>query len=278
MAQAFGAEWSASLRRGSDAELDSWLAFALAVCDASDAISLPAFLGELDVTEKGDGSFVTEADRGVERLIRERIAHAFPDHGIVGEEYGTEVGSSGCRWYIDPIDGTHNFMRGVPLFGTLLAVERDGELQVGAASAPAMGRRWWASRGGGAWMTEPGADRPRRLHVSGVSTVADMQLVYRSVSDMAASRLARGFERLLGEVWRARAFGDFWGYTLVARGAAEVMCETDLHPWDLAAPWVIVEEAGGRITDFDGRRDWLQPEGYATNGLLHDEVLARLRA
>jgi histidinol-phosphatase len=273
----YGSAWSAGLQRASDAELDAWLAFAMDACDTADAISLAAFRSELTVTRKADGSFVTQADQRIETFIRERIIGRYPSHGIVGEEYGTADVPGRCRWFVDPIDGTHNFMRGVPLFGTLLAVECDGELQAGVVSAPALGRRWWARRGAGAWVREPGSDEPRRVHVSEVDQVSDAQIVYRSILDMRASRVAAGFERLLDDVWRERGFGDFWGYMLVADGAAELMIERDLGAWDLAAPWIVVEEAGGRITDFDGRRTVFGTEGMASNGRLHGEFLGRLR-
>ena len=274
--RAAGADWSAGRRRGSPAELAEWLAFALGLCDVTDPIALGAFRSELAVDRKADGSFVTAADREVEAFIRGRITERYPDHGLVGEEYGeAEAGAGGERWYIDPIDGTHNFMRGVPLFATLLAVERDGEIQAGVMSAPALGQRWYATRGGGAWVVGGPAnpDGPRRLRVSAVDELARAQVLFRSIRDMEASRVAAGFQRLLRATWRERGFGDFWGYTLVSDGVAEAVMEQDLHPWDLAAPWVIVEEAGGRITDFDGRRSLERGEGFATNGLLHDEVL-----
>jgi len=276
-AEGYGIEWSAGLQRGTDAELDAWLAFALEMCTAADAISLAAFRSEIEVSRKADGSFVTPADQAIERLIRERISAAFPDHAIVGEEYGADTADTRCRWFIDPIDGTHNFLRGMPVFATLLAVECDGELQVGVVSAPALGRRWWARRGGGAWVTEPGSPGPRRVHPSPVDDIGNAQVVYRSILDMRGSRVAAGFEQLIGDVWRERGIGDFWGYMLVAEGAAELMVERDLGPWDLAAPWIVVEEAGGRVTDFDGRRDVFGSEGMASNGLLHDRFLARLR-
>src|SRR5690606_2742152 len=137
------------------------------------------------------------------------------------------------------------------------------ELQVGMVSAPALGRRWWARRGGGAWTRDVPGGPARRIEVSPIDRLADSQLLYRSVLDMRASRVAAGFDTLLTEVWRERAYGDFWGYALVATGAAEVMMEQDLHVWDVAAPWVVVEEAGGRMTDFGGRRDWFATEGLA---------------
>ncbi len=278
--RAGGPAWSAERRRGSPAELAEWLAFALDVCDATDPIALHAFRTELTVDRKADGSYVTDADRRVETIVRGRIADRYPEHGLVGEEYGeAEAGAGGERWYIDPIDGTHNFMRGLPHFATLLAVERDGEVQVGVISAPALGQRWYATRGGGAWVVGGPANPPgpRRLRGSTVDALGRAQVLYRSLGDMNASRVAGGFQRLVRAVWRERGFGDFWGYTLVADGVAEAMIEQDLHPWDLAAPWVLVEEAGGRITDFDGRRSFERGEGFATNGRLHDAVLGVLR-
>ena len=179
------------------------------------------------------------------------------------------------RWYIDPIDGTHNFMRGVPLFGTLLAVERDGELQAGVMSAPALDERWWAHRGGGAWARDRD-EAPRRIRTSGVTTLGDAQVLYGSGRDIVASGRAPGFDGLLDDAWRERGFGDFWGYALVAEGAAEAMLEVDLFPWDAAAPTVIIEEAGGRVTDFEGRRRIDSPTFLATNGHLHETVRRRL--
>ena len=149
-----------------EATLREWLAFALELCDAADEIALRHFRRDLDLERKPDRTFVTVADQGIERVIRERIRARYPDHGLVGEEYGTEDGEARTRWYIDPIDGTHNFIRGVPLFGTLLGIEHDGELQVGVISAPAMRERWYAHRGGGAW--NRGLDGERRIRVSRV--------------------------------------------------------------------------------------------------------------
>ncbi len=276
MSLAYGPEWSAGLRRADPGELAEWLAFALEACDVADGIALRAYRTELDVQAKSDGSFVTAADRTIERAIRERLADRYPAHGVVGEEYGSEAGAATTRWYLDPIDGTHNFMRGIPLFGTLLAVERDGEIQVGVVSAAALGLRWYASRGGGAWAVGGPSDRPRRLAVSSIDAIDRSQVLYRAVTDMHASRVARGFDALLEAAWRDRGFGDFWGYTLVADGAAEVMMERDLWPWDMAAPWILVEEAGGAVSDFNGRRSFETGESIATNGVLHDAVLERL--
>lgn len=272
----YGPGWSASLRRADPPELEAWLTFAHDSCDVADAISLAAFRTDLDVREKSDGSFVTDADQAIERSIRARLAERFPGHGIVGEEYGSGAGTGDTRWLLDPIDGTHNFMRRVPMFATLIAVERDGEIQIGMISAPALGQRWYASRGQGAWTVTVADATPRRLRVSTIESVGESQLLYRAVTDMHASRVADGFDALLPMVWRERGFGDFWGYTLIADGAGEAMVEQDLGPWDLAAPWIIIEEAGGRITDFDGQRSMARGEALATNGLVHEAFLARL--
>jgi histidinol-phosphatase len=266
---------SGALRRGSDAELRGWLDVALGICDAADSMAMEHFRRDLTIDTKPDRTFVTQADTAIERLIRERLADAFPDHGLIGEEYGVESGDAPIRWYIDPIDGTHNFMRGVPLFGTLLALERDGELQVSVMSAPALGERWWAHRGGGAWARSRGGE-PRRIRVSEVTALADAQILYGSGRDIMESGLAPGFDDLLRASWRDRGFGDFWGYALVAEGAAEAMIEVGLKSWDAAAPTVIVEEAGGRVTDFAGRRDIEAGSIVASNGILHDTALTRL--
>jgi len=271
----YGTDWSASLRRGTDAELRGWLDVAMAACDEADTIARSHFRRDLQIDTKPDRTFVTQADTAVERMIRARILDAFPDHGLVGEEYGTEAGDASIRWYIDPIDGTHNFIRGIPLFGTLLAVERDGELQAAVLSAPALDERWWGWRGGGAWARNRG-ESPRRITVSGVAALADAQILYGSGRDLAASGRAPGFEGILRDAWRERGFGDFWGYALVAEGAAEAMIEVDLSAWDAAAPYLLIEEAGGRVTDFEGRRAVDTRTIVATNGAMHDLIRERL--
>jgi histidinol-phosphatase len=271
-----GRDWSASFRLGSDAELRGWLEVAQAACDEADRVARAHFRRDLQISTKPDRSFVTQADTAIERMIREHLRDAFPDHGLVGEEYGVEDGDASVRWYIDPIDGTHNFIRGIPLFGTLLAVERDGELQAGVLSASALDERWWAWRGGGAWARNRGETSARRIDVSGVTRLADAQLLYGSGRDIAASGRAPGFESLLRDAWRERGFGDFWGYSLIAEGAAEAMIEVELSPWDAAAPLILVEEAGGRATDWEGRRRIDTGTFLASNGALHETVRARL--
>ena len=273
----YGAAWSATLRRASEEDLAAWLSLALEMCDEADRLALRWYRREVPASRKPDRTFVTEADEAIERLIRERIRAVHPDHGFVGEEFGDEDGSAGVRWYIDPIDGTHNFIRGVPIFATLIAVEVAGEMQVGVMSAPAMGERWYAARGRGSWATARDGLR-RRLRASSVHALADAQLVYGSRREDVASGLMPGFDAVIDASWRDRGFGDFWGYALVAEGAAEAMFETGMHSWDVAAAMIIIEEAGGRVTDVTGARDVNAASFVGSNGLIHEELLRGLIA
>ncbi|MFO1541410.1 MAG: inositol monophosphatase family protein [Chloroflexota bacterium] len=265
-------------------EMRTWLDAAQAACDAADVIALRHFRQHLHIEEKPDRSFVTQADTAIEAAIRARLTAEFPQHGLVGEEYGTQEGAHPVRWIIDPIDGTHNYMRGVPLFGTLLGLEVEGVLVLGVLSAPALGHRWFAWSGGGAWEASiaNGTWDPAtaaRLRVSGISELGNAQLVYSSVPQLIDSGQVPGFTRLMRTVWRDRGFGDFWGYALVAGGMAEAMVEIGCKAWDLAGPAVLVHEAGGRFSDLSGTLD-IYGEGIvvASNGVLHEEILRELRS
>jgi histidinol-phosphatase len=271
----FGAAWSATLRRVPEEDLAAWLSLAIEMCDEADRLARRSYRRDVPTSRKPDRTFVTEADQVIERLIRERIRAVYPDHCLVGEEYGDEAGASAVRWYIDPIDGTANFIRGVPLFATLLAVEVDGEMQLGVMSAPALGARWYAARGHGAWAVARDGLR-RRLRVSKVDALEDAHLVFGSRQEDVASGLMPGFDAVIDACWRERGFGDFWGYALVGEGAAEAMFETGMHSWDIAAPMIIIEEAGGRVSDVTGVRDVRAPSFVASNGLLHEEILRGL--
>jgi histidinol-phosphatase len=252
------------------AEMARWREVAQAICDDADLIAMAGFRRGIPVDTKPDRSFVTEVDRSIERMARERLRRAFPGCGLVGEEEGTDAAGASVCWYVDPIDATANFVRGIPIFGTLLAVSLDGELQLGAVSAAAMRERWLAWRGGGAWR---GGDR---IEVSRIARIEDSHLIYGS--ERIRDGQLPGLEATLAASWRDRGFGDFWGYMLVAEGAAEAMMEVGAHPWDWAAPMVIVEEAGGRFTTAAGDRAIDGPTAVASNGLIHDELLARLGA
>lgn len=248
------------------------LAFAQRLLDETDAILSRAFTGPIEVSLKPDATFVTATDRQVESVLRSALGEAFPGHGFVGEEYGVEEGRGDSRWIIDPIDGTANFARHVPVFATLLALERDGALVLGVVSAPALGQRWWASAGDGAFTHVGG--RERRIHVSDVARLEDAQLVFASLRSVGAGGRLPGWLRAVRQSWRDRGFGDFWGHVLVAQGSAEVMLdEGGLKTWDLAAPHIVLAEAGGRMTDLQGRVTWSGPEALSSNGLLHDDLL-----
>jgi histidinol-phosphatase len=263
--------------------LFDWLALALELCDEADAIALGHFRRDLRIDTKPDRSYVTEADRDIEAAIRSRLEAAYPEHGLVGEEYGEDRRSAARRWYIDPIDATHNFMRGIPIFGTLLALEDLGEIVLGVMSAPALGTRWFAWRGGGAWAMDRKSGEPvdlsqaRSLHVSGIARLEDAQLLYSPPGDGDVAAWAPGLDATLRKVWRTRGFGDFWSYALVAEGAAEGMVEEGIHSWDIAPAMVILEEAGGRLTDLDGIRTIQGPSALASNGSLHETLLVSLR-
>jgi histidinol-phosphatase len=253
-------------------EADELFRFAMASADAADRIAMQHFRRDLRVERKPDHTFVTQADTGIERELRERIARAYPHHGVLGEELTQEPGDGEARWIIDPIDATHSYLRGIPVFATLLAFERAGEVVLGVISAPAMGLRWHAVKGQGAWAGS------RRLRVSAVARLEDAQVFYASRTAFLESGRTRGFDAVVSTTWRDRGFGDFWGYTLVAEGAGEAMMEPDLAPWDLAAPLVLVEEAGGRLTDLSGRRTYAGGNALASNGLLHEALLQKLNS
>jgi histidinol-phosphatase len=241
------------------------LDFALELADLADSISAPRFRArDLTVDTKPDLTPVTDADRGVERALRERIEAERPGEAVLGEEEGG--GDAPVRWIVDPIDGTKNFSRGIPIWATLIALERDGDVALGVASAPALGRRWWAERGSGAFADgEP-------IHVSGVRRMEDA--VFSFVGrDLITEGHAVG---LLRRAWHVRMFSDFWQHILVAEGSVDAAVDPVVNPWDIAAVRVIVEEAGGRSTDLGGRRSLDGGSLVSSNGLLHDEVLREL--
>ncbi len=240
------------------------------LADAADRISMRHFRHDPRIDRKPDRTFVTQADTAIERALRERIEQRYPAHGVLAEELGDRMANHETRWIIDPIDATHSYMRGVPVFATLIALERAGVLEIGVISAPAMHERWHALRGSGAW------SGTKRLHVSQVERLEDAQVFYASRTAFAAVGKERGFDAVVSSTWRDRGFGDFWGYALVAEGAGEAMFEPDLYSWDVAAPLILVEEAGGRLTDFKGQRTYAGGNAVASNGLLHEAILEKL--
>jgi histidinol-phosphatase len=255
------------------------LALALELADVADSITLARFrAADLVVETKPDLTPVTEADKDVERTLRERLAVARPGDAIVGEEYGeSAVPENGRRWIIDPIDGTKNYVRGIPVWATLLALQEGERGTVGVVSAPALGRRWWAATGAGAFGSDGLSAEPRRLGVSAVRALEDAQLCTSGLDGWDEAGTLDRLVALARRCWRTRGFGDFWIYMMVAEGVADLGCEAAVSLWDLAAPRVIVEEAGGTFTDLGGVATADGGDALATNGLLHEQALALLR-
>jgi len=251
------------------------LALAHELADAADAHTLDRFLAvDLVVRAKPDLTPVSDADTAVEQAIRTTLAARRPSDAVLGEEDG-ESGTGPRRWVVDPVDGTKNFVRGVPVWATLIALQEDGEVTVGVISAPALGRRWWAARGHGAH-TGGSLATARSLRVSAVGELADASVAYSSLTGWEQQGRLPGLLRLSREVWRTRAYGDFWSHMMVAEGAVDASFEPEVSLWDLAALHVVVEEAGGRFTDLDGERGPAGGSVVCSNGLLHDEVLHAL--
>lgn len=248
------------------------LALAISLAEAADAITLDRFQAQdLNVATKPDLTPVSDADLAVEKTLRGIIERERPDDDILGEEYGGTPATTGRQWVIDPIDGTKSFVRGVPIWATLIAL-CDGHTPVlGVVSAPALSRRWWATDGGGAFLNGS------PLHVSKVSTLADASLGFSSLSGWADRGLREKFVDLTDAVWRIRGYGDFWSYCLVAEGAIDIAIEPEVNLWDLAALDILVREAGGTFTSLDGEPGPYGGSAVATNGLLHADVLRALR-
>lgn len=257
--------------------LEADLALAHELADAADAITLDRF-GAVDlvVESKPDLTPVSDADRAVEQAIRTHLASARPADAVLGEEDG-ETGTGPRRWVVDPVDGTKNFVRGVPVWASLVALQVDGEVAVGVVSAPALGRRWWAARGHGAF-AGGSLVTARRLQVSAVASLPDASVAYSSLTGWEEQGRLPGLLQLSREVWRTRAYGDFWSHVLVAEGAVDASFEPEVSLWDLAPLQVVVEEAGGRFTDLAGRARVDGGSAVCSNGLLHDAVLDRLAA
>ncbi|KQM84554.1 histidinol phosphatase [Agromyces sp. Leaf222] len=290
-------------------ELSDDLALALELADLADRVALERFRSaDLAVSTKPDRTFVTESDLAVERAIRERLAEARPDDGILGEEFGRKDRGS-RQWIVDPIDGTSNFLRGVPVWGALIALAIDGTPVVGVASMPTFGRRWWAARGHGAWTNAPeaantpdssgatdqteatdagggpadadagvGGSPARRIRVSGVADLADASLSFQSIAQWREAGRLPALLALGEAVWRDRAYGDLWSYMLLAEGLVDIVGEFDVKEYDLAALVPIVEEAGGVFSSADGAPGHAHGSSLATNGLLHEQVLAIIAA
>ncbi|MFC4061432.1 histidinol-phosphatase [Planomonospora corallina] len=251
------------------------LRLAHVMADAADDLSLRRFKAvDLRVETKPDLTPVSDADRAVEEAIRNTLRRARPRDAIVGEEFGT-TGHGDRSWIIDPIDGTKNYVRGVPVWATLIALMEHGRVVVGLVSAPALGRRWWAARDGGAW-TGRSLTKATRCRVSSVTRLEDASFSYSSLGGWEEAGKLGDFLDLTRSVWRTRAYGDFWSHMMVAEGTVDLSAEPELSPWDIAALTVIVEEAGGIWTDLSGVPGLDGGSLVCTNGALHGEVLKRL--
>lgn len=256
-----------------DGDLSEDLALALRIADAADAVSMAQFdSADLEIRTKADASFVTDADLATERAIRSLLADERPADGILGEEYGT-TGDATRQWVIDPIDGTSNYLKGIPMWATLIALVIDGVPRVGVVSQPALGRRWWGATGLGAWTNGPSGS-PRRIAVSGVDAVSDASVSFQSIAQWDAEGRSDALLRLSRSVWRDRGYGDAWPYMLLAEGRLELVAEFDVKEYDIAAHVPIIMEAGGRFTDIDGRDSIASRSSMATNGVLHDAFVA----
>jgi histidinol-phosphatase len=258
-------------------DLDADLQLALHIADEADTITTARF-GALDlaVDDKPDLTPVSDADLAVERAVRSTLESERPGDAVLGEEFGGDAQFSGRQWVVDPIDGTKNFVRGVPVWATLVALLDDGVPVVGVVSAPALARRWWAAAGAGAWASFAGA-APSRISVSAVDRLESASLTFSSLSGWRDLGIREQFLSLTDDVWRVRGFGDFFSYCLLAEGAVDIAAEPEVSLWDLAPLDVLIREAGGRFTDLTGADGPHGGSAVATNGLLHDEVLDRLR-
>lgn len=247
------------------------------MADDADSLSMNRFKAQdLRVSTKSDTTHVTEVDTAVEEAIRRTLSRTRPRDAIHGEEFA-DTGDSVRRWIIDPIDGTANYLRGVPVWATLIALEVDGEIAASVVSAPALSRRWWASRGGGAY-TGRSILSATQIQVSRITALNESSLSYSDVAGWVDSGRGQGFINLMRETWRQRAYGDFWSYMLVAEGAVDLACEPDLALYDMAALDIIIREAGGTFTSLDGKPGPWGPGALASNGALHKTALSIINA
>ncbi len=250
-----------------------WLAFLEEIADRADEMALRFFRAEdLHVEEKADLSPVTRADRAIEEMAQGLLRRSHSEAGICGEEYGEAVGAEDVRLIIDPIDGTRNFVRGIPIFATLLAMEAAGEVIAGLVTAPALNTRWRAARGHGAYCGN------RRLRVSQIRDLREVQLFHGTLGGSGESPPPAGIFNLIQQVQRTRGFGDFYQHVLVAEGAGEIAIDPAVKPWDIAPLQVIVEEAGGQATTLAGRRSIYGGSLISSNGLVHEKALSILVA
>ncbi|MCE3550134.1 histidinol-phosphatase [Pseudonocardia sp. RS11V-5] len=267
---------------GPDSDTRADLALALQLADIADAITLPRFrAADLRVTRKPDRTPVTDADTAAEDALRAALGGQRPGDAVLGEERGGSLDAlppSGRGWVLDPIDGTKNFSRGMPVWASLIALTEHGRPMVGVVSAPALGRRWWGAVGHGAWTSDRPGGEARRISVTGVAELGDCYVSTTDLNTFREHGLLDAWLALTDACWETRAFGDFWQHCLVAEGVLDLAVEPEANAWDLAAVQPILEEAGGRLTDLAGRPGFAGGNGIASNGLLHDAAVRLLGA
>ncbi|WP_396668155.1 inositol monophosphatase family protein [Microbacterium sp. R86528] len=258
-----------------DGDLTDDLELALRIADAADSASMSRFDSEdLEVSKKADATHVTEADLATERVIRDLIEAERPSDGIFGEEFGV-TGDSARQWIIDPIDGTANYLKGIPMWSTLISLAIDGIPRVGIVSQPSIGRRWWGATGLGSWTNTPSGSI-RRLAVSAINSLAESSVSFQSIEQWRDADELPALERLTSAVWRDRGYGDAWPYMLLAEGRLEFVAEFGVKEYDIASHVPIILEAGGRFTSFTGNDSLSERSSLATNGVLHDDYLMLL--
>jgi histidinol-phosphatase len=266
-----------SFRAPFEGDLSADLALALQLADAADAASMARFdAADLDIRTKADSTHVTEADLATEKAIRAILETERPADAVFGEEFGV-TGDSARQWIIDPIDGTANYLKGIPMWTVLIALSIDGVPRIGVASQPALGRRWWAATGLGAWTDTPSGE-PRRLRVSDVDAIEKASASFQSIAQWDESGHLDALVRLSRAVWRDRGYGDTWPYMLLAEGRLEFVAEFGVKEYDIAALVPIITEAGGRFTSFDGDDSIADRSSLATNGRLHESFLSLLHS
>lgn len=249
------------------------LELALALADEADRMTMARYRSsDLAIETKPDLTPVTEADKAVETYIRQQLTAHRPDDGIIGEEFPPVNDSASRQWIIDPIDATKNYVRAVPVWATLISLVVDGDAVLGVVSAPALGRRWWAMRGEGAFTQEPNGE-VRQISVSAVKSLSDSSFSFSDAKGWEVHGTGNGLANLTDNVWRSRAYGDFWSHLMVAEGSVDIAAEPELGSWDMAANIAIVIEAGGTVTGFDGRDPFVSGNAVSTNGHLHAATL-----
>lgn len=248
------------------------LQFELELCDDIDKFSLSSFeKREFSVMTKADMTPVTEIDQETEKRIREAIESVFPTDGIEGEEFGCDASDGNRNWVVDPIDGTKNYLRGVPIWGTLIALCVDDQPVMGVISAPSLSRRWWASLGTGSYVND------KKIRVSKIDDLKGAEASFGNLTQFEAGGYPNALDALSKDIARTRAIGDFWSHTLVAEGALECGMDPVCAPWDIAPIKIIIEEAGGKFTSFEGEDTIRGGSGLSSNGVLHDQLCALMK-